>query len=153
MRIRVLGQYVHLPFAVLTAVEGLLFFGAFVLASMVYASTIDFQSLAHRVIELWPSALLFSLAMVFSLLSFGLYSTRQRARAFGLVVRIGIAIGVAVAAVTCLFYLLSDLWSGRGVVFIATAGGLAGLAVSRLVFSKVVDESVFKRRVLVYGCG
>jgi sugar transferase (PEP-CTERM system associated) len=151
MRIRILGQYVHLPFAVLTAVEGACFFFAFIAASMLGA--LQAPTIGPRLYEILPGALLFSLVMVVSLLSFGLYSTRQRARVGGVAVRIAIAIVVAVVAISCLFYFLPGFLSGRRVLFIATTGGLAGLALARVVFSRVVDETVFKRRVLVYGCG
>jgi len=152
MRTRLLGQYVHLPFAVLTAVEALWFFAMFIIASMV-RTQVDLAAFDAHVTYLWPRAVLFSLLMVVSLLAFGLYSTRQRARAGGVAVRIGIAIFVAVTALTCLFYLVPGLWTDRGILAFATAGALTGLALSRVVFSKVVDESLFKRRVLVYGCG
>ncbi len=91
--------------------------------------------------------------LVLSLLSFGLYSTRQRARAGGVAVRVAIAIGVAITGIALLFYLVPGFWVDRGILGIATAGALTGIGLSRLIFSRVVDESVFKRRVLVYGCG
>jgi sugar transferase (PEP-CTERM system associated) len=152
MRIRVFGQYVHLPFAVLTAVEAVWFFAAFIGASMI-RMPVDLARFESQTAFLWPSALLFSLVMVVSLLSFGLYSTRQRARVGGVAVRIMIAIAAALAAITVLFYLLPGLWSERSVLAIAAAGGITGVALSRVVFSRVVDESLFKRRVLVYGSG
>ena len=150
MRTRLFGQFVHLPFAVLTVVEAAWFFVAFVVASMLRLD-VDFSSFVAQTLTMGARAFLFSIALVMSLLAFGLYSTRQRARIGGVAVRIGIAIGAAVALITLCFYLLPGLWVGRGVLVIATLGALGGLALSRLVFSRVVDESLFKRRVLVYG--
>jgi sugar transferase (PEP-CTERM system associated) len=152
MRTRVLGQYVHLPFAVLTAVEALWFFAVFIAASMV-RTDLAFGDFESQVAYLWPRAVLFSLLLVVSLLAFGLYSTRQRARVGGVAVRIGISIFAAVTGITCLFYLVPGLWTDRGILAFATTGALTGLALSRVVFSRVVDESLFKRRVLVYGSG
>ena len=50
---------------------------------------------------LWPTALLFSLVMSVCLLAFGLYSARQRARVFGIVMRVLAAViaGIAVTAI------------------------------------------------------
>jgi len=102
---------------------------------------------------LWPRALLFSLIMLLSLLSFGLYSARQRARLTGLAARLILAVLMAFGVASALFYLVPYLWIGRGVVGLATVGALLGMVVSRSIFSRVVDEDVLKRRVLVYGAG
>ncbi len=91
--------------------------------------------------------------MLLSLLSFGLYSARQRARLTGLALRLILAVLMAFGVASALFYLVPYLWIGRGVVGLATLGALLGMVVSRSIFSRVVDEDVLKRRVLVYGAG
>lgn len=102
---------------------------------------------------LWPRALLFSVVMVISFLAFGLYSTRQRARLAGIVLRVTVALATGFALTGALFYLIPTLWIGRGVIALAAIGGLGGVSISRLAFSRIVDQSQFKRRVLVYGAG
>jgi sugar transferase (PEP-CTERM system associated) len=143
---------VHLPFGALTMIEAMWFFLAFIAAPILRLG-LDFGSFEEQVAEMWPRALLFSVVIVTSMLAFGLYSARQRARVGGMAVRIAIALGAGVSAIALLFYMLPGLWVGRGVLLTATVLALAGLAVSRLVFSRMVDEEVFKRRVLVYGTG
>lgn len=152
MRIRVFGQYIHLPFALLTAVEAGWFFIAFIAASAA-GMRLDLVTFELQASDFWPRALLFSLMIVVSLLAFGLYSARQRARFAGMVVRIAIATGVAVLATLLLFNVLLGMWTDGSVVMFATGGAVIGLTLSRAVFSRVVDESLFKRRVLVYGSG
>jgi sugar transferase (PEP-CTERM system associated) len=152
MRIRVFGQFVHLPFAVLTAVEAAWFFAAFI-AAVLLRFHLDSTVLEQTVAAMWPQALLFSLVMVTSLLALGLYSARQRARVGGVAVRIGVALGAGILVIALFFYMLPGLWIGRGILLIATGGAVAGLVLSRIVFSRLVDESLFKRRVLVYGSG
>ena len=147
MRTRLFGHYVHLPFAVLTAVEAGWFFVAFIAASMVRLNA-DFDG---QIAALWPRGVLFSLILVTSLLALGLYSTRQRARIGGVAARIAIAMVAAVMVIALFFYALPGLSVGRGILIIATLAALLGLTLSRLVFSRFVDESLFKRRVLVYG--
>src|SRR6185312_12820905 len=100
---------------------------------------------------LWPRALVFSTIMVLCLLAFGLYSARQRARFAGMVIRVAIALLAGFAVTGTLFYMIPALWIGRGVAGLAALGGLFGVVVSRLVFAHLVDENIFKRRVLVYG--
>jgi len=86
-------------------------------------------------------------------LAFGLYSLRQRARLAGLALRVAIALLGGFVITATLFYVVPALWMGRGLVALAAIGGLCGVTVSRLIFSHVVDENLFKRRVLVYGAG
>ena len=155
MRIRVFGHYVYASMAALALIEALVFFGA------VYgAALVRFHGyLGHLVGDeradgaLWPRALLFSAVMVMSLLAFGLYSARQRARLVGLALRILLAVVMAFAVASALFYLIPNLWIGRGVVGLAALGAFFGMVVSRSIFSRVVDEDLLKRRVLVYGAG
>jgi len=153
MRIRAFGQYIHVSIAVLAAVEATLFFIAFMAACLIRFHT-DLTSLERTLGDpVWPRALAFSGVLVVSLLSFGLYSARQRARTGGMVVRILIAVGAGVACLTVFLYLVPHLWIGRGALAIATLVSLVGLAISRVIFHQMVDEALFKRRVIVYGCG
>lgn len=155
MRIRVFGQYVYLSIAILTITEAVLFYGSVYGAAFArfysrhgwHPNPNDLQG------PLWPRALLFALIMVTCLLAFGLYSARQRAQFAGIVLRLAVALATGLAVTAALFYLIPDLWIGRGVMGLAAFGGLCGTVVSRFVFTRVVDESVFKRRVLVYGAG
>ena len=152
MRIRVFGQYVHASIAVLTATEGLLFFAILIGAAVARFQT-NLQDIEQDFGALWPRAALFSAVMITSLLALGLYSSRQRARTGGLVVRGGLAVATGVAVTALTFYLVPHLWMGRSVLLMTALGASAGLLVSRITFSHLVDESLFKRRVLVYGCG
>jgi sugar transferase (PEP-CTERM system associated) len=155
MRIRVFGQYVYLSIAILTVIEAVLLYGA------VYGAAYarfhhDLGDLWHweqLYGALWPRALLFTFIMVMSFLAFGLYSARQRAQFTGIVLRLAVALGTGLAATSALFYLIPYLWIGRGVVGLAAFGALVGTIASRLIFTRVVDEDLLKRRVLVYGAG
>ena len=101
----------------------------------------------------WPRAALFSGVMVTCLLAFGLYSPRQRARLAGIALRVILALVTGFAITATLFYGVPALEMGRAVVTVAAVGGLCGVTISRVAFSWLVDEDVFKRRVLVYGAG
>jgi sugar transferase (PEP-CTERM system associated) len=153
MRIRAFGQYIHMSIAALAAVEATWFFAAF-MAGCLIRFHVDLATLEKSLgAAIWPRALVFSAVMVVSLLSFGLYSARQRARAGGMAVRILTAVGAGVAGLSVFLYLIPGLWIGRGALAIATVLSLVGLAISRVVFHQMVDETLFKRRVIVYGCG
>jgi sugar transferase (PEP-CTERM system associated) len=66
---------------------------------------------------------------------------------------VAVALFVGFVITATLFYLVPALWMGRGLEALAAIGGLCGVTVSRVIFSHVVDENLFKRRVLVYGAG
>lgn len=155
MRIRVLGHRVPVSIAVLSAIEAVVFFAAVYGAVLArfgnnLAPPEGFADLRGA---LWPRALLFSVVMMVCFLAFGLYSLRQRARLAGIALRVAVALGFGFVITAALFYIVPALWIGRGVVTLAAIGGLFGVTISRVIFSHLVDEDVFKRRVLVYGAG
>ena len=140
--------------AVLSAVEALVFFAAVYGAVIArFGTDLAPDTVADLRGALWPRALLFSAIMMVCFLAFGLYSLRQRARLAGLALRVAVALFVGFVITVTLFYLVPALLLGRGVVALAAIGGLFGVTVSRVIFSHVVDEDLFKRRVLVYGAG
>jgi len=155
MRIRVLGQIVPVPIAALAFVEALLAFFAVYAAACLrfHRSLSNLGPLQQRIGPLWPRALIFAVIVVLCLLAFGLYSGRQRATFTGVVLRMAAALVVACGVLAALQYTFPSLDLSRGIILIA--GFLTGCAViaSRLVFARTVDQTLFKRRVLVYGTG
>jgi sugar transferase (PEP-CTERM system associated) len=154
MRIRMLGHHVPVSMAVLSAVEAVVFFAAVYAAVMArFGTALVPDAPPDMAGALWLRALLFSGVMMVCFLAFGLYSLRQRARLAGLALRVAVALLAGFVITATLFYIVPALFLGRGIVALAAIGGLCGVTVSRVIFSHVVDENVFKRRVLVYGAG
>ncbi len=60
---------------------------------------------------------------------------------------------LAEAALGLIFYLAPSLFVGRGVFGLAGIFAFSALVLSRLAFLRVVDQDIFKRRVLVWGAG
>ncbi len=52
-----------------------------------------------------------------------------------------------------LFYVRPSLRVDRTIIGLAVAFTLVGVGFVRFLFYQFLDESLFKRRVLVYGCG
>lgn len=152
MRIRLLGQSVPASIVVRAAIEIVLLFLVLYGAAMLRLR-LDLAAIERLEGALWPRALLFSAVMFACQLALGLHSARQRARSEGIFVRIvaAVAAGVVISGV-CL-YLLPDLWIGRGVVALAGAGAAGIAMILHLAFARIIDERVFKGRVLVYGAG
>jgi hypothetical protein len=135
MRFRLLGEHVHVSIAVLSIIEFAVCSVAFILAALVRFDA-GLAAIARTNGALAPRTLTFSLSMMICLLSFGLYSDRQRARAFGIVLRVGAAVAAAIAVTPVIYYLIPTLWIGRGVIALAFAGSILGITLTRTAFSR-----------------
>ena len=102
---------------------------------------------------IWARGLLITGATFASTMAFGLYSERQRARTVGILVRVIASVGAGIAIAALGFYLIPHLWIGRAVLMIAGLLVIALMLLLRLGFSRLVDHTTLKRRVLVYGTG
>lgn len=154
MRIRVVDQFlrVPLPLLVLGAVEGVLLFASLYLGALIRFD-FRFSDIVTDLGELQPRAAVFAAVMLTTLLSLGLYSSRQRARVLGMLLRVAAAILAGAVAVTLVFYIFPNLYTGRGVLALSVLIGSVAVITTRVVFARLVDQDFFKRRVLVYGAG
>jgi sugar transferase (PEP-CTERM system associated) len=103
--------------------------------------------------QIWPRALLVAGIFLLSLAALGLYELHHRAGFNGVLVRLALAIMLAEVALALIFYVAPQLFVGRGVTFLIGGFAFIGLALTRFVFLRLVDEEFFKRRVLVWGAG
>jgi sugar transferase (PEP-CTERM system associated) len=138
--------------AVLAALEYAIFFTGLFAAALIRFG-VNLHGLGRLSGPFWPRALLFSTATTGCLLAFGLYSARQRARSAGIFVRVVVAVAAGVVVTTIGFYIIPSLRIGRGVLALAAASSAAIVVLLRLSFRRFVDDTPFKRRVLVYGTG
>ena len=156
MRVRILGQYVPASLAVLACIEALLCFLALYVAVCIRFQ-VGFSGLPELLTEfgpLWPRGVAFSAIVVTCLLAFGLYNSRQRTQLSGILARLLLALLVAACATAVLFYVTPpSQHMFRGVAALAVILAIGGVLTSRLIFARVADEDIFKRRVLVYGAG
>jgi sugar transferase (PEP-CTERM system associated) len=155
MRVRILGQYVPAPLAVLALIEALLCFVALYVAVCIrfQVGVGGLPQLAQEFGPLWPRGVAFSVIVVMCLLAFGLYNSRQRTQLGGTVARLLLALIVSSCAIAALFYAFPSRHLFRGVEALAVMLAVCGVLTSRLVFARVVEDEIFKRRVLVYGAG
>jgi sugar transferase (PEP-CTERM system associated) len=152
--VRIFRHYLQLPIVLLALVEAGLLLGVFFLAAGLRFD-VSLADVEAKLGALWPRAFTFTLLVQMSMVAVGLYSSRLRVRFLGVVVRIGASVLAATVAFALVFYALPELQLhiGRGVIAIAAASAFAGMTLVRFIFGRVVDENLFKRRVLVYGCG
>ena len=152
MSIRLFNMHLKIPILLLAAIEAALFFFAIYFAATVMHGP-DAMRTATPLGELWPTATLFAVAASVGMVSMGLYSLRQRSSRSGLALRV--AAGSIVAGVVCalIFYLLPAIKVGPQLLGVALAAAAVSGIAMRLLFEQLLDQDVFKRRVLVYGAG
>ena len=155
MRLRILGQYIPTSLAVLAVIEALLCFLALYAAVMLrfQIGVRHLPELAGEFGPLWPRGVAFSIIVVTCLLAFGLYNTRQRTQLSGVLARLVLALLVSSCVFAALFYVFPSHHLFRGVAALTIVLAVCGVLTSRLVFARVVEDELFKRRVLVFGAG
>lgn len=152
MSIRLFNLYLKVPIILLMMIEGsLLHFAPYLGGALAYQGH-NPDSLTPTG-ELFPTAALFAAFALASLVAVGLYSTRQRTSMAGLIVRIVAAIANAVVLSALAYYFFPALRVDRSVLGLTAIIAIASCLGVRLLFERIVDEDLFKRRVLVYGAG
>lgn len=152
MAIRIFQHYWQLPLALLAFCEATVFllapYGAVYLR-------FDPQLVASAGFwgPIFPRALLFAGVMFISMTAMGLYNARQRSRLTGLLARVAASMLGGSMLIAVLFYLFPGIQIGRAALMVAALIAFIGAMLIRVVFDKVVDQNIFKRRILVYGAG
>lgn len=151
MAIRIFQHYWHLHLAVLAVIEGVIFFFAPYAAGYLRFNS---QALAEEMLgPMLPRGVVFAGVLFITMAAMGLYNSRQRSRLAGLIARVAASVVGGAMFITILFYLFPDLHIGRGALLISLVIAFGGSVIARVVFDTLVDEDLFKRRVLVYGSG
>lgn len=149
MRVRLFGHYLHVQLLALALVELLLFGGA-MLAAEALRWGLDLQELTASH-QLWARTAVFGGVCSISFLALGLYTIRQRVGAFGIGLRIVIALLATMVVVATVFYAIPEIDIGRSVLSLACAIALGLALASRTVAIRVIGMEGLKKRVLVYG--
>ncbi len=152
MSFRFFRLYLKVPIVLLALIEGaLLFFAPYFAVAIRHGSTAAGTVVPSG--KLWPTALLFAVFGLVSLIAVGLYTMRQRTGRTGMVLRVFAAVMNAVVLSAMTFYLFPSLQIGRVTIGLTVVIAVASCVLTRLLFERVVDQDTFKRRVLVYGAG
>ena len=151
MAIRIFQHYWHLHLALLAVIEGVLFF-----FSPYAAAALRFrgEQWAEEMLgPMLPRGIVFACVLFISMAAMGLYNSRQRSRLAGLIARVAASLIGGGMFITILFYIFPALHIGRGALLISLVIAFGGSVIARIIFDTLVDEDVFKRRVLIYGSG
>jgi len=149
MRVRLFGHYLHVQLLVLASVEFLLFCGS-MLGAEALRWGLDIHQLAERG-GAWARLLVFGGVSSISFLALGLYTIRQRVGAFGISLRIVVAMLATLTVVATVFYALPQIDIGRSVLSIACGAAVLLALASRAVAIRAIGLEGLKKRVLIYG--
>jgi sugar transferase (PEP-CTERM system associated) len=152
MRVNLMGYPMRSQMLLLALIEIAAFLVAPYLAVVIRFSD-DIASVEGRLGPLWSRGVIFASAMAIGLLATGLYSGRQRSGVDGILFRIVASSAGAFVVLALFFYVVPDQFIGRGVLGLTVGIGAVMCAFIRAITSRLVDQNIFKRRVLVFGSG
>ena len=152
---RLLRQQSMRWFAVLAVVElFLLAISPWLAVNTRFPLDRDTLALAYETLPL--RAVLFASVVWLTMAALGLYQRHSRGvrdDATAIAARVVLAMVVGGVALMALYYVLPGAQVGRGVLALSLLYATSLLIVSRMVFSRVVDDAALKRRVLILGAG
>jgi sugar transferase (PEP-CTERM system associated) len=102
---------------------------------------------------MWLRATAFSAAVCLGLTAMGLYQLRQRLTFEAVIVRLMMGLGFAALGLTVVYFVYPPLSLWRGWWALSFVFAFLLLIASRFAFMRIVEQDMFRRRVLVYGTG
>jgi sugar transferase (PEP-CTERM system associated) len=143
--IRLFNHYLSVRLLLLTGLEALVLF-----QSVIIGFQLRFPSNVQESPQL--EAGVFTFVMLMAMSALGLY--QLQGEPFRTTVhRILIAFGLSMLVISLVFYLLPDTYIGRGVMAWSSLLALGSVLAIRVLFFRVTDFGLPKRRVLVVGNG
>jgi len=150
--IRIFRQYIRVPFAVLAMAElALLVLAVYLGALLRFAG--DMQAVSSAVGDMMPRATWYALFMIAGMAAMGLYQVQQSHRLGSVYGRLLIGLVLGWMGLSVLYYVVPDLYSGRGVMLLALLLSLVLVALIRPIFYWFIDDRYFKQKMLVLGAG
>ena len=149
---QVFKTHLQTPFLILLIAETCVVYGSVYSAIFIrfYNANKSFTDIAP---DRWESAVVITLVTLITMMSTGLYVGRLREGMAGVLIRVAISLVMSSMIVGLIFYIFPDLLLGRGILAIAYVQSFFIIGTIRTLFFELVDTSVFKSRVLVYGAG
>ncbi len=152
MAIRLFKHHIPLPFLMLGAVEFVL-----LMASVYVGAYLRFfdapATLQDDLGNLASKALPYASVMLSAIVAMGLYRSRTRHTGVETLIRLGVSFVLGGVGLALMFYVFPGLYFGRGVLALAVLSAFVSISIARLIFLRVVDENIFRRRLLVLGTG
>ena len=143
--IRIFNHYLSLRVLMLTLLETMVLFQAMVLG-------FEVRFLNESVpLPVLPAAM-FTVVMLLMMTGLGMY--QAQAEPFRTTIqRLIVAYGLSLMVMSLIYYLFPETYVGRGVLAVTSVFAVAGVLAVRVIFFRVTDFGLPKRRILVLGNG
>lgn len=134
-------------------IEGIIFYCSVYLGAFLRCYTSEYS--LEELGPLYDRAFLFAALMLPCMVAIGLYQPQSRTKVgmSGIVLRLAVSFLLGSASLSMLFYIFPGLYLGRGVLALSAIIALLLTVSGRYIFRRIVDESLFKRRILILGVG
>ncbi|MEL6870932.1 MAG: TIGR03013 family XrtA/PEP-CTERM system glycosyltransferase [Pseudomonadota bacterium] len=152
MTIRLFDHYIHMSVVVLAIIELCVVLAALALGNYVATEWLWIDGPKPGKFHQLSCAVT-AVLVIFSMAAMGLYRIALRASYSGVIARVVVAVVLCGMFLPFLFYVIRPLYIPPEETFVAAGLAILGLAAVRYAFLKLVDESYFKRKVLVLGAG
>lgn len=100
-----------------------------------------------------PGALTFTLVTIICMAAMGMYQSDFKLDSESILLRLMPAFALSFAIMTLIFYVLPDLYFGRGLLAIAMVLAFALLLLLRMLFFRLPGVELFRPRAIVLGTG
>lgn len=148
--LRVFNHYVRIQFVILGIIESLTVFISILAAKYIYFY--DQYEFIDVVRWDWHRASAFTIIIILGFIAAGLYQARLREGGLGFVLRLTAAYLLGIVGISVVFYLIPQLFLGRGIIAITIAISFILIILFRYIIY-YFDPDIFKKRILVIGAG
>jgi sugar transferase (PEP-CTERM system associated) len=149
---RIANHYVSVTAIILFAIEALV-----LVASVYLGVAIRFEDSARLIAapfaNLFPQAATYAFVMIFSMTALGMYQLDYREDFRRTLLRLMPAFVLGLGLITLVFYLLPDLYFGRGILGIVMLLAIAGILLTRIIFFRWSSLRLLEPRIMVLGVG
>ena len=99
------------------------------------------------------SAITFAVAIIACMSAFGMYNINYKNNLLNTLIRLASAQTAGFVLVILLFYLMPDLFLGRGILLLVTLISSLLICIARILVLKSSDVAMLKSRIIFLGCG
>lgn len=113
----------------------------------------SFHTFSIAFLELFPEAITYAFVSVLSMLTLGMYHLDYREDFRYTLLRLAASLVLGFGLITLVYYLIPDIYLGRGVLGIVTLIAASGIFLTRFILYRWYSHNLLDARILVLGTG
>ena len=152
MLFRISNHYVSKIVSILLFVETLVFIASVYLGAAIRFFDSDFPSFI-KMENFLLTACAFALVMTFSMSAFGMYKHNYRENIRNTFLRLMPSFALGFGIITLVFYLVPDIYIGRGILGLVIIIAVFLILLVRTIFYQLFKLKYLESRIIFIGCG